>query len=178
MLTLTVRTRIAVGVRLCCAAIVVFAAAACANRPEQKTDTVASLPIGLLDRHDGGFTSGIYTSTSDSDPDCCWIAGDASFQVREPADGRNLVVTVSIPDLDVFHRRPQSVRVETAIGAKKLFTGLGPGIHALSVPLPPARRQQVLDVTLKSGYTFTPRREGINGDTRPLALYLKAAIVR
>jgi hypothetical protein len=157
-------------------ALAVVATASCSAQQTEKP--ALTMPVGLLSAHDGGFVTGVYASTADADPDCCWIGGDAAFQVQAPADGRTLVVTVYVPDLDVFHRRAQSLRVETGSGVKKQFSGLTPGIHALSVPLPPRARPQTIDVVLKSGYTFNPKREGINSDTRSLALYLKAAVVR
>lgn len=138
----------------------------------------STLPLGILQpRHDGsgtGAVAGIYPSAQTDDPYCCWVGASASFEVRVPPNGRDMIVTTFLPSgLEIFKRRKQSVTVAVD-GGTPLKYRLRDGVSFLHVPLRPQPRERIADVVLDAAFTFTPRKEKINGDARELSFYLKS----
>lgn len=117
-----------------------------------------------------GSYSGIFKARGAEQ--CCWLSESASFQVDVPPKAKGLTVTVVLPSLDVYRRRPQGLTVRVNNGRPVVFSNLAIGQSELRVPLSTVARERIVTVQLRPAYAFVPKREGINGDTRLLSLYL------
>lgn len=164
----------------------VFALAGCYAGPGAEDPTFTRdqsvLPPGVLtpaaDNSGVGASSGIYPSRRSDDPLCCWVGSKAWFEVRVPPHAHEMIVTTFVPEnLDVFKRRHQSVTVEVDGGVAWHYV-LRNGVSFLHVPVMNGDHARTADVVLEAGFTFTPRRERINGDTRDLSFYLKSVRFR
>jgi hypothetical protein len=120
--------------------------------------------------------SGIFPASA-GDPFCCWLSSEAHFEVLPPRSARVLRFTVFVPDIKALHGQSQKVTVALNAHAAATFADLGPGEHMLTVPLPAhASRPSAVDLTM--GYTFTPKRLNVNGDTRVLSVELRRVSAR
>jgi hypothetical protein len=121
----------------------------------------------------GGAIGGIYP-VRDRRKYCCWMGADAVIDVRAGARARNVLTTIFIPELPLFDARTQSLAIAVDGGRPTHFAHLGPGLHFLRVPLRVPRRAGLVHVALHAGMTFSPLHRHLNGDSRELAVYVKA----
>lgn len=119
-----------------------------------------------------GYYSGIYPE--DQDGSCCWLAAEADFQVRVPAKSRILWIRVSLPPLQLYKSRPESLKVTGAGKVLKVFPKLAIGENLLRVPIAPDPKERTMQIHLDPGYAFVPAQQHINGDTRLLSVILES----
>ncbi len=134
-----------------------------------------TLPIGVFvapaDRRNTDV-GGLYPSTTPQDRMCCWLAPNAIVTATKPAGGDALILSVLVPPF-AFFSEGQSVTV-TVGTSRETFAGLAPGVHLLSLDLDPATRAFAgnVRIAIHAARTFVPAHEGVNADTRELAIVL------
>jgi hypothetical protein len=134
-----------------------------------------TLPIGVFvapaERRNTDV-DGLYPSTAPQDRMCCWLAPNATVTAKKARGGDALVLSVLVPPF-AFFSEGQTLTVDVGT-SHQTFAGLAPGVHLLSLDLDPATRALSGDVriALHAARTFVPANEGVNADTRELAVVL------
>lgn len=123
-----------------------------------------------------GYYSGIYPQ--DQDGSCCWLASAADFQVKVPAKATILWIRVSLPPLQLYKNRPESLKVSTSGKLLKIFPKLAIGENLLRIPIAASLEEHTLQVHLDPGYAFVPAQQHINGDTRLLSIILESVFTQ
>ena len=174
-----------IAYRLCAFAVVISlcaVATGCGYRGNPRTaQSSAATPVaqtasagpnsaqGLPNREVINAT-GIYTKSGD--PMCCWLADDAVFRINTLPSATRLRAMIVVPDLPVLRHSRRTLGV--IIDGKPVANfSLRFGTSTLTVPLHPGNRKSTT-VEFKPGFSFVPKDEHINGDTRKLSIILKS----
>ena len=111
------------------------------------------------------------------DPICCWLTDDAVFQISTPASATQVLFVVVVPDLRVLHRVRRALTVNVN-GKPAGNFDLKFGSSTLTVPLHPAGMHPAENhgtaVEFKARFSFVPKTEHLNGDTRKLSIILRS----
>jgi hypothetical protein len=149
----------------------------CGHRDVQANSDTATrtYPPGILTTVEARTSiRGVYPEPADLAQTCCWIGDDAYFIVVVSPRANNLVLTIYEPAIKAV-TESQSVSLIDAAGRVASSHSVAAGAQMIRLRLPKNVVQSgVASIHLRAGRSFVPRAIGMNGDTRHLALILRA----
>ena len=158
------------AVRAAGLAILLAATGGCSRSP-------LILPEGVITPGGGdarGVVDGIYPVTSPADA-CCWVQPRSHFRVAAPEAMTDLAIQIFVPDIPMFHARPEGMVVTINGTYRVTKCCYSPGEHTALVTVPPSLRESTnpLDVSLAMRDGFVPSKMNPkSGDSRLLAVVL------
>lgn len=117
--------------------------------------------------------TGVYRA-GPHDPDCCWLAQRATFYLNLPAGATKLRMAIFVPDFPATHRHSLSLAIIIDGHQTSNITKLKFGATKLTVPLHVTKLPQMVTVEFVPNFSFVPKDEHINTDTRNLSLILSS----
>jgi hypothetical protein len=154
-------------------AVLLLLLSGCYTGPGTSTESEKSTPAPKNELPPGVVFGGVYQVDPSDAANCCWLAEQAVFAVRIPANATRMLINIAVSDIPLAKLGPQSVMVSVDGIRHGTFSKLGAGQHVLDVRLVPTDTDRSSILTLKMAYAFVPKNEHINGDTRSLSVLLK-----
>ncbi|MBV8116618.1 MAG: hypothetical protein JOY69_09365 [Candidatus Eremiobacteraeota bacterium] len=172
-----------IGLRVFAGCLAIVAIGGCARHTPENTANAqagaaaapaasAIYPAGIVAPANWASAThaGIYSS--DAAKTCCFLAGNATLALDNPAGAQLAVFTFYTPAVAPLRERRERVSVSFN-GTPAATASLAPGMQNVSVPIPPSLRQaRPLHATLRMSVTWVPKKIGLNEDRRELSVML------